>query len=134
MLNRLLSGFRLTSWSVVPYLCEGDQTTAYYTLRDTILIFDKLWNTYTFTVYIIFRKYTVYKFNSDSYYFTDTHTKYNNIWRGWIQRKKLYFSNLILMGFSVLNKDHDSWSWFSLFLFLYVLICQLLAPCLPFLK
>lgn len=35
-------GFRLTSWSVVPYLCEGDQTTAYYTLRDTILIFDKL--------------------------------------------------------------------------------------------
>ena len=35
------SGFELASWSVAPYLCEGDQTTSYYTLRDTILVFQK---------------------------------------------------------------------------------------------
>lgn len=34
-------GFKLERWSCVPYLCEGDQTTTYYTLRDTILIFRK---------------------------------------------------------------------------------------------
>jgi len=36
------SGFELETWSCVPYLCEGDQTTPYYTLRDTILIFRKV--------------------------------------------------------------------------------------------
>ena len=35
------SGFELATWSVAPYLCEGDQTTSYYTLRDTILVFQK---------------------------------------------------------------------------------------------
>jgi len=35
------NGFELATWSVAPYLCEGDQTTSYYTLRDTILVFQK---------------------------------------------------------------------------------------------
>lgn len=33
--------FELKRWSTVPYLCEGDRTTAYYTLRDTLLLFQK---------------------------------------------------------------------------------------------
>lgn len=35
-------GFALKKWTVAPYLCEGDQTTSYYSLRDTILVFEKV--------------------------------------------------------------------------------------------
>lgn len=33
--------FELKRWSSVPYLCEGDRTTPFYMLRDTLLLFQK---------------------------------------------------------------------------------------------
>merc|ERR1712037_11334 len=34
-------GFKHTTWSSVPYLCEGDRTIGYYSLKDTIIVFRK---------------------------------------------------------------------------------------------